>query len=414
MLRSTDRFLTTHTGSLPRPDDLVQMMFAKEEGIPVDAAALDARVHRAIAETVGREIEAGIDIVNDGEMSKPSYATYVKDRLTGFGGSGTSYVFQDLAEFPGTTQRVFANPGRKARKTPACNGPIEVKDRTSAKRDVEDMAAAMVGRKTEGQFSSAASPGVISLFFRNDYYKSQEEYLYAIAEAMRFEYETIAEAGMILQLDCPDLAMGRHVQYADLEPRRIPRTHAAAYRGAEPRGPQHPGRAAAHAYVLGQLSGAASLRRAVRPDHRLCFDGASRARSLFEAANPRHAHEWEMFETFKPPEGKVMIPGVIECQSNLYRASRNCGAAHRPLRQTCRPRERHGGRRLRLQHPCRLRAASIPTWSSPSCGAGGRRQIASREVLEALECQRDPPDEKGTGTWHRKRSFRAVYTTPPM
>jgi len=315
MLRSTDRFLTTHTGSLPRPDDLVQMMFAKEEGVPVDAAALDARVHRAIAETVGRQIEAGIDIVNDGEMSKPSYATYVKDRLTGFGGTGTSYVFQDLAEFPGTAERVFANPGRKARKTPACNGPIGVKDRVSAKRDIEHMAAAMAGRQTAGQFSSAASPGVISLFFRNDYYKSQEEYLYAIAESMRFEYETIAAAGMILQLDCPDLAMGRHVQYADLslsEFRGRMQLHIEALNHAVRNIPAEQLRL--H-MCWGNYPG---------PHH--CdvpfadiIDVLARAKPmtiLFEAANPRHAHEWQIFETIKAPEGKVMVPGVIECQSN--------------------------------------------------------------------------------------------------
>jgi len=314
MLRSTDRFLTTHTGSLPRPDDLVQMMFAKEEGVPVDAAALDARVHRAIVETVGREIEAGIDIVNDGEMSKPSYATYVKDRLTGFGGGGTSYVFQDLAEFPGTAERVFANPGRKARKTPACNGPIAVKDRASAKRDIEHMAAAMEGRKTAGRFSSAASPGVISLFFRNDYYKSQEEYLYAIAEAMRFEYETIAEAGLILQLDCPDLAMGRHVQYADLslaEFRGRMQLHIEALNHAVRNIPAEQLRL--H-MCWGNYPG---------PHHcdvpfAQIIDVLARAKPtaiLFEAANPRHAHEWQIFETVKAPDGKVMVPGVIECQS---------------------------------------------------------------------------------------------------
>jgi 5-methyltetrahydropteroyltriglutamate--homocysteine methyltransferase len=315
MIRSTDRFLTTHTGSLPRPDDLVQLMFAKEEGQPIDADALDARVRGAIQETVGREIEAGIDIVNDGEMSKPSYATYVKDRLSGFGGSGTSYVFQDLVDFPRAAARVSANPGRKVRKTPACNGPIEVKDRRSAKLDVEYMATAMAGKKTEGQFSSAASPGVISLFFRNDYYRTHEEYLYAIAEAMRFEYETIAEAGLILQLDCPDLAMGRHVQYADLslpEFRKRMQLHIEALNHAVRNIPA--GQIRMH-MCWGNYPG---------PHH--CdvpfadiIDVLSLAKPmaiLFEAANPRHAHEWQIFETVKSPEGKVMVPGVIECQSH--------------------------------------------------------------------------------------------------
>jgi 5-methyltetrahydropteroyltriglutamate--homocysteine methyltransferase len=315
MLRSTDRFLTTHTGSLPRPDDLIEMMFAKEEGVPVDAAALDARVREAIEETVRREVEAGIDIVNDGEMSKPSYATYVKDRLSGFGGSGTTYVFRDLVEFPKAAERVSGNVGRKKRKTPACNGPIEVTDRRSATVDVEHLAAAAKGRKAAGLFSSAASPGVISLFFRNEYYKTHEEYLFAIAEAMRFEYETIADAGLTLQLDCPDLAMGRHVQYSNLslsEFRKRMRLHIEALNHAVRNIPAE--RLRMH-MCWGNYPG---------PHH--CdvpfadiIDVLSLAKPmaiLFEAANPRHAHEWKIFETVKAPEGKVMIPGVIECQSH--------------------------------------------------------------------------------------------------
>lgn len=315
MLRSTDRFLTTHTGSLPRPDDLVQIMFAKEEGVPVDREALDARVREAVEEMVGRQVEAGVDIVNDGEMSKPSYATYVKDRLSGFGGTGNSFVFQDLVDFPRTAERVFANPGRKVRRTPACNGPIEVVDRISPKVDVDNMTAAVGEAKPAGLFSSAASPGVISLFFRNEHYGTHEEYLFAIAEAMRFEYETIAEAGLILQLDCPDLAMGRHVQYADLtleEFRGRMRLHIEALNHAVRNIPAEQLRL--H-MCWGNYPG---------PHH--CdvpfadiidvLDYAKPMAILFEAANPRHAHEWEMFETRRPPEGKVLVPGVIECQSN--------------------------------------------------------------------------------------------------
>ena len=315
MLRSTDRFLTTHTGSLPRPDDLVQIMFAKEEGVPVDSDALGQRVRTAVGEMVRRQIEAGIDIVNDGEMSKPSYATYVKDRLSGFGGTGNSFVFQDLVAFPKTAERVFANPGRKVRRTPACNGPIAVRDRLSPKVDVDNLTSAAAGSKTMGLFSSAASPGVISLFFRNDHYKTHEDYLYAIAEAMRPEYEAIAEGGLTLQLDCPDLAMGRHVQYADLslaEFRKRMQLHIEALNYAVRNIP--PEKLRMH-MCWGNYPG---------PHH--CdvpfadiIDVLSQAKPmaiLFEAANPRHAHEWQMFETVKPPEGKVLLPGVIECQSN--------------------------------------------------------------------------------------------------
>lgn len=314
MLRSTDRFLTTHTGSLPRPDDLIQVMFAKEEGVPVDANALDARIKTAVDEMVRKQVKAGIDIINDGEMSKPSYATYVKDRLSGFGGSGNSFVFQDLVAFPKTAERVFANPGRKVRRTPACNGPIEVRDRLSPKVDIENLSAAAHSARFAGLFSSAASPGVISLFFRNDYYKSHEDYLYAIAEAMRYEYETIANSGMMLQLDCPDLAMGRHVQYSDLDLREFRKKmqlHIEALNHAVRNIPAE--RLRMH-ICWGNYPG---------PHH--CdvpfadiIDVLSLARPgaiLFEAANPRHAHEWTLFETVKLPDGKTLVPGVIECQS---------------------------------------------------------------------------------------------------
>ena len=190
-MRSTERFLTTHTGSLPRPDDLIRMMYAKEEGVPVDRDALAARVKAAVAEVVGKQVAAGVDLVNDGEMSKPSYATYIKDRLEGFGGTGNTFVYQDLAAFPKLATRVFGDPGRSRRKTPACNAPISVRDADAASVDVDNLSAALCA-DAAGGFMSAASPGVVSLFFRNDHYPSQEAYLEAIAEAMRLEYETVA------------------------------------------------------------------------------------------------------------------------------------------------------------------------------------------------------------------------------
>src|SRR5204862_7830119 len=143
MLRSSERFLTTHTGSLPRADDLVRMMYAKEEGVPVDASALAERVRLAVQEIVQKQVDIGIDIVNDGEMSKPSYATYVKDRLAGFGGAGNTFVYQDLADFPKLQQRVFGDPGRSRRKTPACNAPISVRDRQAAVADVDNLKSAL-------------------------------------------------------------------------------------------------------------------------------------------------------------------------------------------------------------------------------------------------------------------------------
>ncbi len=316
MQRSQDRFLTTHTGSLPRPADLITMMYAKEEGVPVDKAALAARVKTAVAELVKQQADAGVDLINDGEMSKPSYATYVKDRLEGFGGTGNTFVYQDVHEFPALEKKVFGDPGRSRRKTPACNAPIGVRDKEAPVVDAENLKSALAAVKSVGGFMSAASPGVVSLFFRNDYYKDFETYIYAIADAMKYEYEVVAKAGFVLQIDCPDLAMGRHIQYADLD---LP-----AFRK----------RAQLHVEALNHaLSGISpeQLRMHVcwgnyeGPHHRdvpladiidIVFSARPNAIS-FEAANPRHAHEWALFETVRLPAGKVLIPGVLESKSNF-------------------------------------------------------------------------------------------------
>src|SRR5262249_6685438 len=156
-----DRFLTTHTGSLPRPDDLIRAMFAKEEGVPVDRAALAARISEAVAEVAKKQVESGVDLVNDGEMSKPSYATYVKDRLTGFAGSSNTFVNQDLAEFPNLQRRVSSDPARPRGRTPACTGPIAVVDTAAPLADIDNLKAALAGVDAAGAFLSAASPGVI-------------------------------------------------------------------------------------------------------------------------------------------------------------------------------------------------------------------------------------------------------------
>ena len=316
MQLSTDRFLTTHTGSLPRPDDLVRMMYAKEEGVPVERAALAERVRRAVAEVVEKQIAAGIDLVDDGEMSKPSYATYVKDRLAGFGGAGNTFVYGDLVDFPNLARRVFGDPGRSRRKTPACNAPITVRDPAAAEADVANLTAALAGKRVAGAFMSAASPGVISLFFKNEHYPSQEAYLFAIADAMRHEYEAAAKAGFVLQLDCPDLAMGRHIQYADLsveEFRKRARLHMEALNHAVANIPVEQLRI--H-LCWGNYEGPHHCDVPLADIIDIAFEARASAIS-FEAANPRHAHEWALFERIKLPEGKVLIPGVIESKSNF-------------------------------------------------------------------------------------------------
>jgi 5-methyltetrahydropteroyltriglutamate--homocysteine methyltransferase len=316
MQRSEGRFLTTHTGSLPRPDDLIRMMYAKEEGVPIDTAALSARVRAAVAEVVQKQAAAGVDLINDGEMSKPSYATYVKDRLNGFGGTGNTFVYQDLADFPKLQQRVFGDPGRSRRKTPACNAPVDVRDAEAAKTDADNLKSALNGVKAAGGFMSAASPGVVSLFFRNDHYKDFETYIYAIAAAMRHEYETVAKAGFVLQIDCPDLGMGRHIQYADLnlaEFRKRAQLHVEALNHAVANIPAEQLRL--H-MCWGNYEGPHHCDVPFADVIDIVFTAKANAIS-FEAANPRHAHEWTLFETVKLPDGKVLIPGVIESKSNF-------------------------------------------------------------------------------------------------
>jgi 5-methyltetrahydropteroyltriglutamate--homocysteine methyltransferase len=316
MKGSVERILTTHTGSLPRPADLVRMMFAREEGVPVDGSALAARIRTAVAEVVRKQTEAGITVVNDGELSKPSYATYVKDRLNGFGGTSQSLQYRDLVDFPEMAKRVFGDPGRARRKTPACTGPISVRDPAAAQADVDNLKAALRSVEVQDVFMSAASPGVVSLFFRDDHYGSHEAYLFAIADAMRHEYETVARAGFILQLDCPDLAMGRHIQFADLsveEFRKMARLHLAALDHAVANIPPEQLRLhlcwgnyeGPHHYDV-PLAEILDLVFAARPQ------GVS-----FEAANPRHAHEWRVFERVKLPPGKLIIPGVLDSTTNF-------------------------------------------------------------------------------------------------
>ncbi|MGZ5829906.1 MAG: cobalamin-independent methionine synthase II family protein, partial [Xanthobacteraceae bacterium] len=291
------------------------IMFAKQDGIPIDKAAFERRMTEGVQEVVQRQVDLGISVVNDGEAPKPSYATYVKDRLTGFGGTGNTYVFQDLVDFPELAARVFADPGRARRKAPACTGPITMADNQAVQDDLRMLKAAATIAKPVETFMSAASPGVVSLFFRNDYYPSQETYLYAIADALQSEYEAIAAGGSILQIDCPDLAMGRHVQYASATLAEF-KKHAQLHIEALNHAVRNIDRDRMRLHLCwGNYGG---------PHH---FDvpfadiidviWKARPNGLsFEAANPRHAHEWAMFETIKVPDGKVLIPGLIEVQSN--------------------------------------------------------------------------------------------------
>jgi 5-methyltetrahydropteroyltriglutamate--homocysteine methyltransferase len=314
-MASADRFLTTHVGSLPRQADLIELMFAREDGLPLEPSAVAARVAQAVDYVVGRQAAAGLDIVNDGEQSKPSYATYIKDRLHGFGGSGNSYVFQDVEDFPGVKERIFADPGRKHRKTPACNAPITVKDMTAVEQDAANLTAALAQHPGRQAFMSAASPGVTALFFRNDHYATDEDYVFAIAEGLRHEYEAIHRAGILLQVDCPDLAMGRHTQFSHLDLKGF-RDRMALNIEALNRATANipPERVRMH-LCWGNYPGPHHCDVPLADIVDLLWTARPHA-IQFEAANPRHAHEFAVFEHVKLPDDKVLIPGVVECQSN--------------------------------------------------------------------------------------------------
>lgn len=316
MSRAPDRILTTHTGSLPRPDDLIRMMWAVGDGIPVDRQALEQRIAEAVRETVQKQLDAGISIVNDGEMSKPSYATYVKDRLHGFGGETIqNYYFADLVDFPKSAEIVAANPGRRKRTAPACTGPISVRDADAAVTDMRNLEAAARELKAAATFSSAASPGVVSIFFANEYYATDEEYVFAIAEAMRHEYEAIAAAGATVQLDCPDLAMGRHSAYADMDVAQFRKRVAMNIEALNHGVRNIPSEQLRMHLCWGNYPGPHHCDVAMAEIMDLVWTAKPRT-VLFEAANPRHAHEWALFEHTAVPDDKIICPGVIEPQSN--------------------------------------------------------------------------------------------------
>jgi len=310
------RILTTHTGSLPRPDDLIAMMWEREDGTDIDPAALSDRIATAVTECVQRQADAGVDIVNDGEMSKPSYATYVKDRLDGFAGESIqNYFFQDLDDYPRSAEIVAGNPGRRKRSAPACTSEISVKDPEAAVHDMINLCAARDEVDVPGIFSSAASPGVVSLFFGNLHYATDEAYVMAIAEAMRHEYEAIAAAGAYVQVDCPDLAMGRHTVYADLD-RNAFRARIALNVAAINHAVRNIDAAQLRMHLCwGNYPGPHHHDVPITDIIDIVWDAKPQT-ILVEAANPRHAHEWELFESVDVPDGKLLCPGVIEPQSN--------------------------------------------------------------------------------------------------
>lgn len=317
MKTSIDRILTTHVGSLPRPAAVARGLFAREsEDAEFDSDAFEAVVFDAVVETVRRQVETGLDVVSDGEMSKISYATYVKDRLDGFGGDSPRRAPQDLEQFPNFLARQASGGGTPTYRRPMCVGPIAVKDDGPLNADISNMVAATGNARPVEAFLNSASPGVIALFQPNGHYPTQDAYLEALSEAMRSEYEAIVDAGFVLQIDSPDLGVGRHMMFKDLPESDYVRAcegHLEALNSALSNVP--PDRVRMHV-CWGNYEG---------PHHcdapfETVFGLARRAKVgaiLFEAANPRHAHEWTWFEENELPGDLIIIPGVIDSTTNF-------------------------------------------------------------------------------------------------
>jgi 5-methyltetrahydropteroyltriglutamate--homocysteine methyltransferase len=316
MRTSTKRILTTHVGSLPRSKAVTDLVFAKERGEKVDEKKFSRTIKDAVNTVVARQVASGIDIVSDGEMSKISYSTYIKDRITGFEGDSPRNPPKDLEDFPSFMQRASKGGGTPTYSRPCCVSSIEVKSTLPLEQDVAHFKAATKKHKPVDTFMNAASPGVIALFLPNNHYKTQDEYLEALAEAMRPEYEAIVAAGFILQLDSPDIGLGRHMMFkneTDEDYIRLANQHVevmnhALRNIAADRVRMH--------VCFGNYEG---------PHHHdapmsLVLPIALRAKPqglLFETANPRHAHEWTVFRDSKIPDDKILIPGVLDSTTNF-------------------------------------------------------------------------------------------------
>jgi 5-methyltetrahydropteroyltriglutamate--homocysteine methyltransferase len=308
----------THVGSLPRTQKVVDFIFARERGESYDQADFDAAMREAVDETVAKQVAAGVDIVSDGETSKISYATYVKDRYTGFSGNSPRNAPADLKLFPSFLKRLADSGGTPTYARPMCTGDVASKGQQELGKDIANLKAAMTKHGADRGFMNAASPGVISLFLQNDHYPTREAYLAALADAMREEYETIVAAGLDLQLDCPDLALSRHMLFNDLSDAefvKIAKSHVEALNHALENVPQD--RVRVH-ICWGNYEGP----HVCDIDMAKVFPVLMKTKSryvLFETSNPRHGHEWTVFRDRKAeiPDEKVLVPGVVDTTTNF-------------------------------------------------------------------------------------------------
>jgi 5-methyltetrahydropteroyltriglutamate--homocysteine methyltransferase len=315
MKRSTERILTTHAGSLARPPDLLKMMQAKESDQPYDHEAFAGRVRAAVAEVVRKQIDAGVDVVSDGEEGKPGFANYVKDRLTGFVAREgmRPRIFSDRADFPDFQPPTGSTLGSRRL---VCTGPIGWKNRGAVQTDIENFKAALQGGQPTEAFIPAVSPGTLAQNVVNEYYKGEEEFLYAVADVMKDEYQAIVQAGFLLQIDSPDLAMGKNVQFADktlAEFRKIIALRVEALNHALVGIPPEHVR---HHICWG--NGEGPHHKDVELKDIIDILLKARAGAIYvEGANPRHGHEWKVFRDVKLPDDMVLIAGVIDTKTNF-------------------------------------------------------------------------------------------------
>ncbi|MEM9902101.1 MAG: cobalamin-independent methionine synthase II family protein [Pseudomonadota bacterium] len=309
---------TTHVGSLPRSQKVVDFIFARERGETYDATAFDAAMAEAVDETVAKQIAAGVDIVSDGETSKISYATYVKDRYTGFDGDSPRNAPADLKMFPSFLQRLANDGGTPKYARPMCVGEVTSKGQGELEKDIANLKAAMARHGAARGFMNAASPGVISLFLQNDFYPTREAYLAALADAMAAEYRTIVAAGLDLQLDCPDLALSRHMLFTELSDAefvKVAEAHVEALNHAL--AGIDPARVRIH-ICWGNYEGPHVCD--IPMDTMFSTLMSAKARFvLFETSNPRHAHEWTVFRdrAGEIPADKILVPGVVDTTTNF-------------------------------------------------------------------------------------------------
>ncbi len=315
MKRSAGRVLTTHTGSLPRPKDLVALLQDREEGRRLADASFQARVRSAVLDAVGKQEETALSVVNDGEQGRADYTVYVKDRLTGFEGDSAPLPNADAAEFPEWTEmaRQFAPPFQRR---PACTGPIAWKDWPAVEQDIQTLKDATASGTRDEVFMTSPSPGQIGRFLQNRHYPSDEAYLYTLAGVMKREYQAIVQAGFTLQVDCPDLALGRHTQFAHLtlaEFRRVAEMHVEVLNHAVADIP--PDRMRMH--VCWASTGGPHHRDVPLADIVDIVLKGRPAGLMVPGANPRHGHEWKVWRDVKLPAGKILIPGVIDSTTNF-------------------------------------------------------------------------------------------------